>query len=92
MEAPLAMFTADIDKVTRDGEFRKYDIYLRSKQADGCNTIVAMTWGKRYEVHPMTDRSQVCVYDSEDVLVAAYFVQSIEEKELCIVGHTISIH
>jgi len=81
MEAPLAMFTAEITKLVRDEETRGYTIWLRCRQADGFNAFISCTWGKRYNTIPMTDKSQLCVYDSNDVLVAVYFVQSIEEKE-----------
>jgi hypothetical protein len=81
MDAPLAMFTAEITKLTRDNDTSNYTIWLRCRQADGFNTFVSCTWGKRYNVIPMADRSQLCVYDSNGVLVATYFVQSIDEKE-----------
>ena len=81
MEAPLAMFTAEITKLVRKDDSPIYTIWLRCRQADGFNTLVSCTWGKRYNVIPMADRSQLCVYDSNGVLVATYFVQSIDEKE-----------
>jgi hypothetical protein len=82
MEGPLAMFTADITKLIRknDSPFY-YTIWLKCRQADGFNSVVACTWGKRYNVIPMAGKSQLCIYDSNDTLVAVYFVQSIEEKE-----------
>jgi hypothetical protein len=92
MEAPLAMFTAEIIKTVRDNDSPNYTIWLRCRQADGFNAFVSCTWGKRYVTIPMTDKSQLCVYDSNDILVATYFVQDIVEKEFRIEDLIATVH
>lgn len=92
MEAPLAMFTADITKIVKEGSTPSYTIWLKCRQADGFNAFVSCTWGKRYNTIPMAGKSQLCVYDSNDVLVATYFVQDIKEEEFCVKDQVASIH